>query len=125
MRSHPYEGPPGMPVGRNLELFHSPQGSGLTLPHTVRNGPITLIGFACHDGGGLKLLIAEGEAIPGDWLRLGIGSSRLRFALPADELHERWNAAGPTYDVVLVAGHFADRVCTAARTLGIPTVRLG
>jgi L-arabinose isomerase len=112
------------PHGRTLKLFCTPQGSGLTLAHTIRTGPVTLVGFASTDGGDLKLLVAEGEAIPGDWLRLGIASSRLRFALPPEELHERWSAAGPAHDVVVLAGHVADDVCAAARTLRISTVRL-
>jgi len=111
-------------TGRTLRFFCTPQGSGLTVTHTIRTGPVTLVGFASVGDRGLKLLVAEGEAVPGDWLRLGIASSRLRFALPPEELHERWIAAGPTHDVVLVPGHVADDVCAAARTLQIPAVRL-
>src|SRR5215210_4788905 len=85
----------------------------------VRYGPVTIVGVTQTAEGRLKLLVAEGESIPGETFRIGNTNSRLRFGLPPAEFFERWCAQGPTHHVALGVGHVASEVRNVARLLGL------
>ena len=110
------------PAPRALVLAEGVHGPVLSVTAHAPVGPITLVGFAHADDGGLKLLIAEGEAIPRDASIAGIARTHLRFALPPAILHARWNDEGPTLHLTIAAGHVADEVRAAARRLDITVV---
>jgi L-arabinose isomerase len=75
--------------------------------------------------GRLKLVVAEGESIPGATFRIGNTNSRLRFALPPAEFFERWCAHGPTHHVALGVGHVGGEVEKVGSLLGIECARVG
>src|SRR3954468_16144921 len=58
------------PTLRALQLYHGKRGAGLSVELQVRYGPITIVGCTQTAEGELKLLVGEGESIPGDTFRM-------------------------------------------------------
>jgi L-arabinose isomerase len=110
------------PVLRALKLYHGKRGAGLSVEMKVRYGPVTIVGCTQTAGGRLKLLVAQGESIPGATFKIGNTNSRLRFGAPPAAFFEAWCAHGPTHHVALGVGHVAAEVACAGRLLGIETV---
>jgi L-arabinose isomerase len=113
------------PTLRALKLYHGKRGAGLSVELQVRYGPITIVGCTQTAEGELKLLVGEGESIPGETFRIGNTNSRLRFGLPPAEFFERWCDEGPTHHVALGVGHVGDEVHKVASTLGLESVEVG
>ena len=107
------------PTLRALQLYHGKSGAGLSVEFKVRYGPVTIVGCTQTVDGRLKLLVAEGESIPGETFRIGNTNSRLRFGLPPAEFFERWCAEGPTHHVALGVGHRAGELRNVATLLGL------
>jgi L-arabinose isomerase len=107
------------PTLRALRLYHGKRGAGLSVEFKVRYGPVTIVGCTQTADGRLKLLVAEGESIPGATFRIGNTNSRLRFGLAPAEFLERWCAEGPTHHVALGVGHVAAEVRAVARLLDL------
>ncbi len=110
------------PVLRGLGLYHGKAGHGISVEFSVKTGPVTILGVTQTADGRLKLLMAEGEALPGEILRIGNTNSRLRFGLPPDDFVVRWCQEEPTYHVALGVGHEAATLCKVGRLLGLGTV---
>ncbi len=110
------------PVLRGLGLYHGKAGHGISVEFSVKTGPVTILGVTQTADGRLKLLVAEGEALPGEILRIGNTNSRLRFALPPDLFMDRWCQEGPTHHVALGVGHEAATLQKVGRLLGLETV---
>jgi L-arabinose isomerase len=108
------------PTLRSLKVFHGKRGAGLSVELQVRYGPITIVGCTQTVDGRLKLVVAQGESIPGDTLRIGNTNSRLRFPSAPADFFERWCAEGPTHHVALGVGHVAAEVRNVARLLDLP-----
>jgi L-arabinose isomerase len=109
----------GRPTLRALKLYHGKRGAGLSVEFKVRYGPVTICGCTQTAEGRLKLVVAEGESIPGATFRIGNTNSRLRFAHPPAEFFERWCAEGPTHHVALGVGHRAGDLRRVATLLGL------
>jgi len=110
------------PLLRGLGLYHGKAGHGISVEFSVKTGPVTILGVTQTADGRLKLLVAEGESLPGEILRIGNTNSRLRFTLPPDEFVDRWCAEGPTHHVALGIGHEAATLRKVGRLLGLETV---
>ena len=110
------------PILRSLGLYHGKAGHGVSVEFNVKTGPVTILGCTQTADGRLKLLVAEGESLPGEILRIGNTNSRLRFALPPDELVDRWCREGPTHHVSLGVGHHARTLEKVGQLLGLDTV---
>src|SRR4051812_2302153 len=65
------------PTLRSLKVFHGKRGAGLSVEFKVRYGPITIVGCTQTADGRLKLIVAEGESVPGETFRIGNTNSRL------------------------------------------------
>jgi L-arabinose isomerase len=114
----------GRPTLRALRLYHGKSGAGLSVEANVRYGPITIVCCTQTAEGRLKLVVAEGESIPGATFRIGNTNSRLRFALDPAEFLERWCAEGPTHHVALGVGHVGGEVEKVASLLGLDHARV-
>jgi L-arabinose isomerase len=112
------------PTLRALKLYHGKSGAGLSVELEVRHGAITIVGCTQDVNGRLRLLVAEGESIPGATFRIGNTNSRLRFGSPPAEFFEAWCAQGPTHHVALGIGHVADEVHKIAALLGLDSVEV-
>ena len=107
------------PTLRALKLFHGKRGTGLSVEFKVRYGPITIVGCTQTAEGRLKLIVAEGESIPGETFNIGNTNSRLRFSHAPAEFFERWCEHGPTHHVALGIGHVGREVRNVARLLDL------
>ena len=108
------------PVLRNLSLYHGKRGQGLSVEFAVRHGPVTLLGLTHTRDGGLTLLAAEGESLPGPILNVGNTNSRLRFALDPAAFVTRWAEAGPPHHCALGIGHRLADIRKLAHLLQLP-----
>jgi L-arabinose isomerase len=113
------------PTLRSLKLFHGKRGAGLSVEFKVRYGPITIVGCTQTAEGKLKLIVGEGESVPGETFRIGNTNSRLKFALPPAEFFETWCEHGPTHHVALGVGHVAREVRNVARLLDLDYAQVG
>lgn len=113
------------PVLRGLGLFHGKRGYGLSVEFKVKTGPITILTVTQTAEGRLKLLVAEGESLPGPTMQIGNTNSRLKFSLDPATFMNRWVAEGPTHHCALGIGHQAEKIRKLARLLDLELVIVG
>ncbi|MGH2352629.1 MAG: L-arabinose isomerase family protein [Chloroflexota bacterium] len=113
------------PVLRCLPLYHGKRGRGLSVEFSVRHGPVTILALTHTVDGGLKLLVAEGESLPGPTLQIGNTNSRLRFALDPAAFVTSWAEQGPPHHSALGIGHQREAIRKLARLLDLPLVVVG
>ena len=108
-----------------LRVFHGKVGRGLSVEMSVKNGPVTLLSVmdAGHSGG-MKLLVAEGESVPGPILKIGNTNSRYRFPIGARAFIGQWNQHGPAHHCAVGVGHIASRLRKLGDLLGLKTIQV-
>ena len=109
---------------RPLTVYHGKVGAGLSVEMAVRHGPVTLLSVVEDAAQGLKLLVAQGDSVPGPILEIGNTNSRYRFALGARGFVEAWNRHGPAHHCAVGVGHVADRLECLAAVLGLGYARV-
>lgn len=112
------------PLMRALSLYHGKAGEGISIELRVKTGPITILGVTQDGNGKLRMLVAEGESIPGPVLQIGNTNSRLKFASDPATFMDTWCQEAPTHHVALGIGHHAIVLQHVARLLGIECVVL-
>lgn len=114
----------GRPILRGLKLYHGKRGFGVSVEMSVRYGPITILGLTQTRQGNLKMLVAEGESIPGEILNVGNTNSRIKFPLGAIEFIDRWCSEGPAHHWAMGVGHVAKDIERVARLMKIELVSI-
>jgi L-arabinose isomerase len=109
---------------RPLEVYHGKVGKGLSVEMSVQHGPVTLLSVVEYADGSLKLLVAEGESVPGPILEIGNTNSRYRFPIGARAFVERWNEQGPAHHCAVGVGHISDRIAKLGALLSMQVVRV-
>ncbi len=109
---------------RPLKVYHGKVGGGLSVEMSVKHGPVTLLSVIESEGGRLKLLVAEGESVPGPVLEIGNTNSRYKFPIGARRFVNDWNAQGPAHHCAVGVGHLANKIGKLGRLLGVETVQV-
>ncbi len=104
---------------RPLKVYHGKVGRGLSVEMSVKHGPVTLLSVVETADGKLKLLVAEGESVPGPILEIGNTNSRYRFSIGARTFVNDWNAHGPAHHCAVGVGHIANKIDKLGKLLGI------
>jgi L-arabinose isomerase len=114
----------GKPKVRPLGVYHGKIGSGLSIEMSVKHGPVTLVSVAEDGHGRLRLVVAEGESVPGPILEIGNTNSRYRFPIGARGFIEQWNSHGPAHHCAIGVGRKSAVLEKLAALLKIECVRV-
>ena len=109
---------------RPLEVYHGKVGRGLSVEMSVKHGLVTLLAVVQTVDGKLKLLVAEGESVPGPILEIGNTNSRYRFPIGARGFMNAWNVYGPAHHCAVGLGHISGKLEKLAALLGMECVRV-
>jgi L-arabinose isomerase len=109
---------------KELKVFHGKAGGGLSVEMRAKTGPVTILGLTQTAGGKLRMLVAEGESLPGAVLNIGNSTHRLRFGTSLAGFMDAWCAEGPTHHVALGLGHCARDLKRTATLLGLEVVQV-
>lgn len=109
---------------RPLKVYHGKVGRGLSVEMSVKHGPVTLLSVVETAAGRLKLLVAEGESVPGPILEIGNTNSRYRFPIGARQFVNDWNRHGPAHHCAVGIGHIARKIEKLGLLLGLETARV-
>lgn len=109
---------------RPLNIYHGKVGRGLSIEMSVQHGPVTLLSVAEDGKGSLKLVVAEGESVPGPILEIGNTNSRYRFPLGSRVFMQEWNRQGPAHHCAIGVGHRYAQLAKVAALLEIDCVRV-
>ncbi len=109
---------------RPLGVYHGKVGSGLSVEMSVKHGPVTLLSVVETADNRIKLLVAEGQSVPGPILEIGNTNSRYRFPIGARRFMHDWNAQGPAHHCAVGVGHLAGRIEKISLLLGIGVHRV-
>lgn len=114
----------GRPLLKPLGVYHGKPGKGLSIEMKVKHGPVTLLSVVETHGGKLKLLVAEGDSVPGPILKIGNTNSRYRFSLDVKTFVNNWSKEGPAHHCAIGIGHIAGKIEKLGNILGIDTVKV-
>lgn len=106
-----------------LQVYHGKVGRGLSVEMSVKHGPVTLLSVV-EWGSAPKLLVAQGESVPGPILEIGNTNSRYRFSLGSRNFITQWNSHGPAHHCAVGVGHIAGKIEKLATLLGIEFARV-
>ena len=104
---------------RPLKVYHGKVGRGVSVEMAVKQGPVTLLSVVETAQGKLKLLVAEGESVPGPILEIGNTNSRYQFPIGARRFVNEWNAHGPAHHCAIGVGHIGAKINKLGKLLGM------
>jgi L-arabinose isomerase len=107
-----------------LPIYHGKPGKGLSIQMTVQHGPVTILSVIQEGDGKVKLLVAEGESVPGPILQIGNTNSRYRFSIGAKAFIDNWSMAGPAHHSAIGVGHISDKLNKLAKLLNIECINI-
>ena len=114
----------GKPILKPLGVYHGKPGKGLSVEMKVKNGPVTLLAVVSTREGTLKLLVAEGDSVPGPILEIGNTNSRYKFALGVKAFIDAWSKEGPAHHCAIGIGHIASKLRKLAALLNLEFVQV-
>lgn len=109
----------GKPVLRALSLYHGKRGSGPSVEYKLKVGPITILGLTQTFDGRFKMVVAEGESLPGTTPATGNTNTRGKFKPDIRTFLKKWTIEGPTHHFTLGTGHIAGKIKMLAKSLDV------
>ncbi|MEO8415215.1 MAG: arabinose isomerase [Ginsengibacter sp.] len=109
---------------RPLQVYHGKVGNGLSVEMSVKHGPVTLLSVVEKAGGGLMLLTAEAESVPGPILEIGNTNSRYKFSIGARRFVNDWNSHGPAHHCAVGIGHISSKIHKLGNLLNMEVVNV-
>jgi L-arabinose isomerase len=109
---------------RPLGVYHGKVGRGLSVEMSVKQGPITVLAVVQTGDRNLKLLVAEGECVPGPVLQIGNTNSRYRFPVGARAYVNEWSRHGPAHHCAVGLGHVASKIEKLGSLLDMDVARV-
>lgn len=109
---------------RPLKVYHGKVGKGVSVEMSVKNGPVTLLSVVEKRGGGLMLLVAEGESVAGPILEIGNTNSRYKFPIGARGFVNAWNSHGSAHHCAIGVGHVSSKIKKLGALLNMEVVRV-
>ena len=109
---------------RPLGVYHGKVGKGLSVEMQVKHGPVTLLSVVEKRGGGLLLLVAEGESVAGPVLQIGNTNSRYKFSLGVRRFVNDWSRYGPAHHCAVGVGHIASKIKKLGALLNTDVVQV-
>lgn len=109
---------------RPLKVYHGKVGKGVSVEMMVKNGPVTLLSLVEKKDGGMMLLVAEGESVPGPILEIGNTNSRYKFSIGARRFVNDWNSHGPAHHCAIGTGHISAKIEKLGSLLNMDVVRV-
>lgn len=106
-----------------LDVYHGKVGQGLSVEMSVKHGPVTLLSVV-EDGDAIKLLVAEGESVPGPIMEIGNTNSRYQFSIRARNFVEQWNNEGPAHHCAVGTGHITSKIKKLGNLLDIEVAEI-
>ncbi|MEN9908046.1 MAG: hypothetical protein RLZZ540_1195 [Bacteroidota bacterium] len=107
-----------------LQVYHGKVGKGLSVEMSVKHGPVTLLSVVEKKGGGLMLLCAEAESVPGAILEIGNTNSRYRFPIGARRFVNDWNSYGPAHHCAIGVTHMASKIKKLGKLLNMEVIQV-
>ena len=110
---------------RPLQVYHGKVGRGLSVEMSVKHGPVTLLSVVQTVDGRLKLLVAEGESVPGPdpGDRQHEQPLSLLPSAPGGSSNE-WNGHGPAHHCAVGVGHVASKIDKLGSLLDMDVARV-
>ena len=108
---------------RPLEVYHGKVGAGVSVEMSIKHGPVTLLSVIEH-AGKVKLLVVQGESVPGSVMEIGNTNSRYSFPIGARKFVEEWNASAPAHHCAVGIGHIAGRIEKLGALLDLEVIRI-
>lgn len=102
------------------DVFHGKPGSGFLTQFFPAAGPVTLAGLTQNARQDFRLVVAEGEVVSGETMRLGDSNALFKFRRGLRDFANSWAGRGPTHHSTLGRGHHAQALVKAGLLLGIP-----
>lgn len=109
---------------RPLEVYHGKVGKGVSVEMMVKNGTVTLLSVVEKSGGGLMLLVAEGESVAGPLLQIGNTNSRYKFSIGARNFVNSWNSHAPAHHCAVGIGHISSKIEKLGKLLNIDVIKV-
>jgi L-arabinose isomerase len=109
---------------RPLTVYHGKVGKGVSVEMRVKTGPVTLLSVMEKQGGGLMLLVAEGDAVPGPVLQIGNTNSRYKFEPGARKFVNMWNSHGPAHHCAIGIGHISSKIEKLGNLLNLEVIKV-
>jgi L-arabinose isomerase len=114
----------GKPKVRPLKVYHGKVGKGVSVEMSVKNGAVTLLSVVEKRGGGLMLLVAEGESVAGAILEIGNTNSRYKFSIGARKFVNDWNSYGPAHHCAIGVGHISSKIDKLGALLNMEVIKI-
>jgi len=125
-----HDGPGHLAIAENkskvrpLTTYHGKVGRGLSVEMNVKPGDVTLLSVTEDSRHGFKFVVAEGESVCEEILRIGNTNSHYRFPIGALGFVEAWNMQGPSHHCAIGVGHIAHKLDKVARLMKVGFVQI-